>query len=1054
MNDFTADRDLSAAEAAAAADALLETVNNWTSPKLGSVRNQAPILSSTYRDGYEDDVAMDPVEWVQMDDDEYDDAPNHARGDDEDYNDDIDNEEPMHSALRTPRRNTVQRADTPVMSNSSNKRDSVNNDRTTPSPAFNVQSPWVAMHHTPFSAAGAGSAATPAPTPGVVLRSNPSANSTHAEYRHYHDITAQFLRSRGAAMESAALEQRERSLLSDGETLPPRSAQHVSKLELKVDLEFLSALTESAWGRAGSAEHNSPVQRSARREGKFWKLLQQLRCLGPAFVLWEDDDGSRAQHRNAVSAHLQALAMHVDWTPAALLQAACDTDAPQALRRRRALLRWLEQCFENALPADVWRVRSARTTSSNSSHLIEQGLYGTNKDSEIFRNCLALILAGRLQEALKLTRDSGVSWRAAQWGGGEPHGYVAADDANVDGCFKSTGNPRRALWRRMMWKLSDKLYQDPVASKDEAAIAALLASNCRAALDNAALRSWDVGLYATLKCVMDRTEDELLHLHNNNRRARSPPYPGTDFEDKEREQLRDTAEFAFFDETEAIRTLACAPDESMQSQDLVTDATAAVVVGKSEISKYMDESVNELNLHLEDAETHDITSLRFATHLAIYLDQLTNESSAMSLPGASDWKDLLLYKYVNYLASREDLWYMIVLYASLLSSVDSILEVLPTALENIEGAEAREIIVTQLDEYIVTPPDLTVVVLRSICGNVLHSESQDDDDDEFIEDDGRPTASDDRKMSSVLWFTFNGNHAGDALIAANALLRHFFLARNKITSARLFVHEVFPSDIVTTIEGCMGDEENEIAKHVPMEDIENALAEHTAFLSYVEAMVLLEKWQAQMRKAKSEVVATGDVIDKSNLTVTEANIAANVERRQLIKAKRKVTQAVVDAAHKAEMGLLEIFQCPGGWLSTTEDKVVTDDDPSEEQRRTELDTIRRKLLPKTVLLYHSVCMQTAAWISESLNDTAEQLGNISSMDALRHIDDSAAVDNEFVATLSPASPRFWTQKALGLAEITESATYNIKAVFRPYDYKILAGLLAETTVLDLTYAAE
>jgi hypothetical protein len=444
--------------------------------------------------------------------------------------------------------------------------------------------------------------------------------------------------------------------------------------ELKVELDFLSALNAAAWGRSGGA--------AAVNEGNFWKLLGTLRKLGLAVLLWDDDGASLAQHRHAVAAHWQRLALRTDDTPAALLASCCGAAKPQphspptaaaplALQRRKHILHWLEQCFQNVLPADVTRPRKAKPdvgvgTSEKHLHVLqEQGFYSTDKDAELFKASLSLVLAGRLSDAQQLVRESGVAWRAAIWDRGAPHGYNNDDcDDDIDDDSdqhpqRSTGNPRRALWRRMVWRHSEQLCHDPAANADEAAIAALLSSNLMAALDCASLRSWEKGLFATLKCAMDRLEDELLHMHNHHRRWRNPHFPGTEFEQSEKEHLQVTSEMAGMDEADAMRLLASAPFEEMQGHDVVTTATASVLIGKSAIDAFLEHSSDQ-------SPDMDGDDLRFATHMAFYLDALAVGTTAVVLDGVAEWKNELLLRYVRHLASREDLWYMLVLYASLL----------------------------------------------------------------------------------------------------------------------------------------------------------------------------------------------------------------------------------------------------------------------------------------------------------------------------------------------------------------------------------------------------
>ena len=85
-------------------------------------------------------------------------------------------------------------------------------------------------------------------------------------------------------------------------------------------------------------------------------------------------------------------------------------------------------------------------------------------------------------------------------------------------------------------------------------------------------------------------------------------------------------------------------------------------------------------------------------------------------------------------------------------------------------------------------------------------------------------------------------------------------------------------------------------------------------------------------------------------------------------------------------------------------------------------------------------------MSKSLDDTADAL-EVSAKDALREIDETLT----YHIVPSPVAPRYWTQKALELAEMTEKETYNEKSAFQIADYKLLLSQLAETAADDCMY---
>lgn len=1143
-----------AEEAAIAAAAISATLAEWTSPKLGTVRNLSTLIfphGATTADHLvpenvdtDDDYVYDrdPVEWL-LEGDEDDEEEEYDTMEDGDHN--HNNAELLIRRTQTPsprQKRTLHRAGTPIMSNASSKHSRLEAEEDDITVPFNVESPWVnhpSPIHTPGlssssipTAAATAAARTPhstttaaavrragthphprAPSAAVVQRSQPSAQSAHVEYRRYHDAVERFLRHKRRVLEQVEWQNQFHDAVmvatpvgpdhNDNDNLVPEShppltlalpqgtssttAADTARLmreELQVELEFLSSLNVTSWGRGGGGR--------AVKEGNVWKLLGTLRKLGLPALLWDDDETSLAQHRQDLVAHLQRLAHRTDLTPAALLSH-CYHQPPQpqpqqravplVLQRRKHILHWLEQCFQNVLPPDATRPRPTKPVVAvianhyhwNRTNLLrgqqqqqqqqeQQSLFpSTDQDAALFQASLSLLLAGRWSDVLHLLRESGVAWRAALWDGGSPHGYRVRDDGDPPSgpvVRSSTGNPRRALWRRTLWKHSEQLRHDHTAAAattnnaDEAAIAALLASNLQAALDSPSLRTWEKALFATIKCVVDRTEDELLHLHNNHRRLLNPPFPGTEFVTSEKEHLQATSEIANMNETDVVRLLASAPSEEMQGLELITQATASILVGKTAIDSFMQRS-------LDQSQDLDGEDLRFVTHLALYLDALSFGTTAVALEGVSLWKNELLLQYIRHLASREDLWYMLVLYASFLPE-HTILAELPTLLQPIESHEERKVIVKQLGDFLSFRNGLDLKVLRNIISLVL-AESDDDEEEAAVSRDVEaPTRLDQRKMKAVLWLCVNEEHAGDALIAANTLLRQFFSAGNsKGATASVFVEEVLDRFLTSVVihsemaggEG-VGDEAVGMTKYVHEAQVQHARSEHVAFLSFLEACKAVQTWKKTMAATAAILPASSmknESMDKSRLNAMELSIATTAERRKLIEAKRRASQTVVTAANQARKALRHILEHPGGWLLTDDEVVAGGGNKEEMIRRDELNQLRCTLLPMTVMNYNDVCAGTATWMNKSLNDVYDKFhGSMTIQDALRQIDEGGS--SEVCSDLSPISPRYWTQKALEVSAMTENDTYMIRSAFHTASYQTLIAQLAETVVLDMMYA--
>jgi hypothetical protein len=778
--------------------------------------------------------------------------------------------------------------------------------------------------------------------------------------------------------------------------------------EAKACLAFLRSLKSIAWDRGGD---------EARKEGNFWLLLYNLRKLGLDALVWNDEEENEAACAEELEAYLQTLAERIESSPKALVEAtmAQTDDCPLLLRRRRQIQSWLEQCFSAELPADVTTPRKG-TPDLSSNLLKTQGFTETSTDPVILKNSLALLLAGRLEDAKQLARDSDASWRAAVWSGGVPD------------------NPNRPVWRRMMWGLAKQLHEKAGGNADEAAISALLSSNLDIALENPSLRTWEKCLYAIVRAVNDRMEDELLYMHNNRRRKERPPYPGTQYENKERDQLEATSSLAGLNEVGIVKVLQShpalvhAPLEEMKCTDPLSTATLYFLVGERAIADVMDQAVR----HGE--ESGDEEFLRFATHLALYLDSLSSCADPIEIEGMTGWKNELLLLYVRVLASREDLWFMLVLYASLLPE-EIIIDQLPPLLVTMESQEERELVVKELSEFLFTR-GLDLALLRRVVDLICSEE-------EIPASADTITRLDIRKMKSVLWLTFSNEHAGDALISADTLLRQFLLA-SKLPSAIMFVEDVLPEKIIGTAleQAEHADGDQAMGDYVDSVRIEHALSEYDALQSYLEAIKSFEQWKETMEATDANAGEVSSGIDKSVLNKPQLSMAERLERRQLLEEKRKASQKLVSAADEAQKALFGVLTHQGGWL-VTEDEVLGGGD-EEMLRRNELQKLRCRLLPQAVTDHMTVCLDTAKWMFHSLNDAVERLGD-KPLIALELLEESKNISS------SPLVPHFWSQKALELSHVITSTSYKIQSALNASEQAELTNRLAEATATNLVY---
>ena len=137
-------------------------------------------------------------------------------------------------------------------------------------------------------------------------------------------------------------------------------------------------------------------------------------------------------------------------------------------------------------------------------------------------------------------------------------------------------------------------------------------------------------------------------------------------------------------------------------------------------------------------------------------------------------------------------------------------------------------------------------------------------------------------------------------------------------------------------------------------------------------------------------------------------------------------------------------------------------------RGVELNRLRSNLLPKTLIIYGRVCLQTAEWLFSYLNSTIEKkvesgknhttphaLGDGyasfgSQLDFPNLINPDAIT--KLFSQLPPCNPRYWSKKVLKVGSISASDTYGIGKAFSAEDFQRQIQLIADATVYDFFYS--
>ena len=997
---------------------------------------------------------------------------------------------PVATPKRTP---MMERAGTPIMSNSSklsaeggngrskyalDDSDSDSEDEQMPMP---VQTPIQRKFRT---------VSTPLDSKAGRSNSTTSQQSTSASsialkqsvFRRHHDALWEYLLSKRSIENRMDLERKEKELeaqaAANNDMIMATSdfssiSESLSKQECKTEVDFCKNLRHIGYGLTSMLDNDDTNNEGPMEEGHFWDLLATLRKLSLPALIWDDDNTSATQNLSSQAFFLQQLASKPNATPKELVEAiesSANSSLPLVLERKQQLLKWIQSCLEleskdikSKLPSSKHSQVMSQThpDDPNLPNLISE--MDSNLLKTMAQVCLTLFLEGKNDEALEILRSRGQFARAAMFQGGDPYGYstkIRDDTQTLE--ESAVGNPNRFLWKRQVWKTGRKLLLQQSTTQqpsnplglEEAAICSILSDDVQNALENPCIRSsWTRSLCVLLMGVRGRTQDEVVQKNNSYKRRSGDCFAGYQYEQQENEQLMYTAGLASMTEAQMAKKLSESiflHDKQQQEQNssrtmAYKAAIMAFVVGKSAILEFcatetarMVSDLQKVRENDNDDEyvNQDWEGVRFLTHLTLFLDSLQGSSTPIVCDGITDQKNAILFQYVQYLESRPDLWHMITLYVGLLPE-NIVLDYFPTVLARVLDDSERKIMAGQIRELI---PALELPLLRKVVRLSLSAPSSNATKGDEI---------DAIKCNSLQWLLQKDEHLEDALICANILLREFFLdeQEDKTGVAMAFLSNYLPQDFLELVKTVVDSEstttahdEDRVAK------VNNAFAEHKAYLSYLEAYETFQTWRETLKATPtSSLDDSFKLSNYSNLNETERSIADSNRLRSWLKNKKEHLEIMLKAAQDARNAWHAVLTHDGGWLAIDEDDhqesspaaMAQFEDPEELQRKVDLEAIRSRHLVLAANLYHQVCEETATWLSKSLHEASDF--SLSQEQVLHKLRSTGAVH----------TPEYWYQHALDLANLVASDAYGIGKAFPPSDLKELISKLAETAVSKL-----
>eukprot|EP00934_Nitzschia_sp_Nitz4_P003217 Nitzschia sp. Nitz4//scaffold15_size197535//127748//130735//NITZ4_001591-RA/size197535-processed-gene-0.82-mRNA-1//-1//CDS//3329537754//3207//frame0 len=907
--------------------------------------------------------------------------------------------EPVQTpAPKTPRRTPLlERADTPVMSNSSSHK---HLDESTPatSKAAAYGTPPSTMHQ-PYPVNTPMTVQTTTKTPAKVSLP-PSNTLSPLLYCRYHDTLWTFLKAKRSLSHRLELERMDQDPAShDTSLLAPQ--------EMRVELDYLSQLQQLCGG--------------STLEGDCWLLLARLRPLGFSAMLWDES----VAPASVVQPFLYQLSQRVQDTPEQLLQHLTSQQAPLLLQRRHVILQWIQACLDQRRPAPPTRPLSKASTSHpDDDDVSAPALWSESSSTQeqtFLRASLGYILAGRVQDAQQLARTQGQPWRAAAWGGGQPSGLQTRPHPTQPTLeVESTGNPARFLWKRRVWKQSRRwsaAMLDPTTKNQapelEAAISSVLSNDLQTSLGNVHLRTWSQAMGVAWLALWNRTQDELLHQHNQQRRRHQQdnnlggPMDGTQYLSQEEEHLQSTFQLSNLTDTQLLGFLTSSPFMELRGTGPYEQAMMAFCIGATQVARFC-ETVAE-SLHKADLSDTTLGQLRFVTHLLLFLESLQVSTTPIVVNGVSEHKNRVLFQYIQGLETRPELWNLVALYVSLLSQ-EQMLEWYPSMLSKVTVESERKSMLHQMQELF---PHLVLPVLRKTVRWTL----------------GSTKASDELKFHAIQWLLYQEAHAGDALICANILLRDFFDNNedDKLETAMTFLENHLPDELEERASQSIANTGDALAKQV-----QDAGTEYLSFSAYLEAYRTFGKWKDILTQTPTVIRDTIAGVDINRLQPTEQEIYHQRSVREWTKIKEKNFQLVLEAAEQARTELHDVLTYPGGWLSL--DELPKGASQEEKTRQEQIQSIRSRYLVVAVGLYMQVCESTASWLSRSLDDT------------------SWLSREENLEMFKSYKPDVWYQRALDVATLVADDRYGIHQAIDPDDLKEILAKLAEVAISKLMAA--
>ncbi|KAF1783574.1 Nuclear pore protein [Phytophthora cactorum] len=448
------------------------------------------------------------------------------------------------------------------------------------------------------------------------------------------------------------------------------------------------------------------------------------------------------------------------------------------------------------------------------------------------------VRAGRMDDAIDLCIRLGQSWRAASLSGGNPVGASETNERQ-DLSLERWGNPFRALWKSMCWRLSEqnadgKLSKSNslLAKQYEELIYAALSGNIQVITKSSLCESWEDHCWAYLQGITEQQLDEILYkLLKYLKRYQ------VDL-DTLFDELRGS-------QSELVRLQANQPHRQIQAK-LVTAKFQYIVssILDSVLFNPQDDSYN-WDLQLTSTVPSDETSslfLRFAAHFIMFADFTGEHFDAQA-------GHMILKLYIRHLVKHRQLQFVPV-YASRLPTVGAI-EIYVQLLSTVEDSLERELCIKRILEYAGMEVLSTVLqsVVERLCEEYRLVAQEQQKKGQPVSSDVPTAEIDRRRIRAIEFLCFYPQHRAEALVRANLLTRQFLL-EGKFAAVKELVEESLPEDSIGVLN--MNRDSQVLREH---DEIERAMREFLCWRAYIQACAQYDLWRNCINSPGAETLS-------------------------------------------------------------------------------------------------------------------------------------------------------------------------------------------------------